>query len=213
MREVFGDVTLRLIGDNLLAAEAPGLHVPAPLVLVSREAMAALLPHVDQVVQLNALLPELEGSLNSLSLEPVDIQLPVEPREPSRLWAVVVGNLGAAPEQLSSGTVRGSLYYTRPLKDSGKKGAILRLTADAPSTLCEVLAAMEEGTRLTAAGSLRSFDYTSSDGVARTMATLELRALQEIKSAFKPNQSLLSSRTPAPANGHSLQPTPTEAPF
>jgi len=212
MREVFGDVTLRLTGDDLLAAEAPGLHVPAPLVL-TRDGLEALRPHVDQVVQLNALLPELEGSLNSLILEPVDIQLPVEPREPSRLWAVVVGNLGAAPEQLSSGTVRGSLYYTRPLRDSGKKGAILRLTADAPSTLCDVLAAMEEGARLTAAGSLRSFDYTSSDGVPRTMVTLELRALQEIKSAFKPNTSLLSSRTPTPTNGQGQQLAPAEPAF
>lgn len=199
MREAFGNV--RLVEDptdpSRLAIDALGLHQSAPLTVLANGSpidVAALRPHVGKVVQLNALLPLVDGQLNTLTLLPADIQLTRDALEVSPLWCAVLGNINGAPEENPRGDrVSTSIAYSN--RDDSTSGSWLKCSARSSSGFNQVLAQVPAKSRLLVVGSLSTYHY---DKKSEDRTELEIRALSIIA---RPQATQLLSEPARPEAG------------
>lgn len=147
-------------GNGLLVAtsggygiEAVGLH--KPLQLTFADDTPDLSSSCGQVITYSGLLPLIKGNLEELSIQAVDIQLSDDPAI-TKVWAVVTGNLGKAPEVNPKGDrVGASIAYA--------DNAWLRLTAYAYFSCTDKFKELDAGKRVIVYGALESYTYRDSD--------------------------------------------------
>lgn len=189
MRDCFGNARLVALPGGY-GLEAPGLH--KPLILRFGGDTPDLSSIAGKIVTYNGHLPTISGNLEEATIEVAELQIADQEISCTPIWAVVIGNLGKAPEANPKGDrVGASIAYA--------DNAWLRLAAYTYFSCTDKFKELEAGKRILVYGCLESYEYKDSD---RLQLAIQSFGLVGASNATRKPTVLYSS--PSPTTGEDV---------